>query len=97
MRKLSGLNTYTNLTLKKGMTDSKELYDWRRQVEQFGATGQRRNISLVLVDDAGADKLRWDIVEAWPMKYESGGFNATGNDVMIETLEIAHEGITRLS
>ena len=97
VRKLSALTTYASLTLKKGMTDSTDLYAWRRQVEQTGASGSRRNISLVLVDDEGNDKLRWDIIEAWPQKYETTGFNATGSEVMVETLEIVHEGITRLA
>jgi phage tail-like protein len=97
VRKLSALNTYPNLTLKKGLTDSTELYAWRRQVEQFGAEGARRNISLVLLDGQGSEKIRWDITDAWPVKYESTGFNATGGDVMVETLDIAHEGITRVT
>jgi phage tail-like protein len=97
MRKLSALTTFAGLTLKKGMTDSKELYDWRRQVEQSGATGARRNISLILIDDEGNDKLRWDIIEAWPTKYETTGFNAQNGETMVETLEIIHEGITRVA
>ena len=97
VRKLSTMNTYGNLTLKRGMSDSKELYDWNKQVQTTGAQGARKSISLILIDDEGKDKIRWDIIEAWPTKYESAGFNSTGKDVVIETLEIVHEGITRVA
>jgi phage tail-like protein len=94
-RKLSGLTKYGNVTLKKGLTDSMELYEWRKQVEDTGAIKARKNISLVLVDEEGNDKSRWDIVEAWPVKYTPTGFDAKGSAVMIESLELVHEGITR--
>lgn len=96
-RKLSGLTKYGNVTLKKGITDSLELYDWRKRIEASGAVQNRMNISLILVDEEGNDKSRWDIVEAWPTKYDPSDFSAKGNEVLIETLEIVHEGISRVS
>ena len=96
-RKLSGLTKYGNITLKKGLTDSMELYEWRKKVEQTGAAGARKNIYLILIDEAGDDKARWDIVEAWPTKYDPSDFSAKGNEVVIETIEIVHEGVTRVS
>lgn len=96
-RKLSGLTKFGNITLKRGLTDSTELYKWRQQVEQTGASKARKNISLILIDEEGSDKARWDIVEAWPTKYDPSDFSAKANEVVIETLEIIHEGITRVS
>lgn len=96
-RKLSGLTKYGGITLKKGLTDSLELYEWKKQIEQTGAAKARKNISLILIDEEGNDKARWDIVEAWPTKYDSSDFSAKGNEVVIETLELVHEGITRVS
>ena len=96
-RKLSGLTKYGNVTLKKGITDNLELYDWRKRIEASGALQNRMNISLILVDEEGNDKSRWDIVEAWPTKYDPSDFSAKGNEVLIETLEIVHEGISRVS
>lgn len=95
-RKLSGLVKYGNITLKKGLTDAMELYNWRKQVEQKGAKGARKNLSLILVDEEGKDKAQWDVIEAWPSKYDPSDFSAKGNEVMIETLELAHEGVTRV-
>ncbi len=94
-KKLSGLTKYGNITLKKGLTDSVEIYQWRKSVEDTGAIKARKNISLVLIDEEGNDKARWDIIEAWPTKYSPSGFSAKANEVVIETLELVHEGIKR--
>jgi len=94
-RKLSGLTKYGTLSLKKGLTDSMELYEWRKLVEDSGAINARKSISLVLMDEEGNDKCRWDVIEAWPTKYSSSGFEAKGSAVMIETFELALEKITR--
>jgi phage tail-like protein len=95
-RKLSGLTKYGNITLKKGITDSMALYEWRKKVEDTGAAAARRPISLILVDEEGNDKVRWEVVEAWPTKYDPSDFSAKGNEVVVEVLEIVHEGITRV-
>lgn len=90
-RKLPGLNKYSNITLKWGMTDDTELWAWRKKA----MTGkvERKNGSIVLLDESGEEKLRWNFREAWPTKWTGPSFNATGNEVAIETLEIAHEGL----
>jgi len=90
-RKLPGLVKYSNITLKWGMTDDAELWDWRKRA----MTGkvERKNGSIVLLDDTGAERMRWNFREAWPTKWTGPSFNATGNEVAIETLEIAHEGL----
>ena len=95
-RKLSGLTKYGNITLKWGITDSMDLYNWRQQIIDTGAQGARKNMSIILIDEAGADKARWDIVQAWPSKYDPPDFSGKGNEVAIETLEIVHEGFKRV-
>lgn len=95
-RKLSGLTKYGTITLKKGLTDSMDLYDWKKQVEDTGALGARQDISLILIDEAGDDKAQWDIQAAWPTKYDSSDFSAKGNDVVIESLDLVHEGVKRV-
>lgn len=67
-RKLSGLTKYGNITLKWGITDSMKLYEWRQRVIDLGAEGERKDVSIVLIDEAGNDKARWEIEEAWPSK-----------------------------
>ncbi|MCE8425232.1 MAG: phage tail protein [Candidatus Methanoperedens sp.] len=95
-RKLSGLTKFGNITLKWGITDDMKLYEWRRRVIEHGAEGERKSVSIVLIDEAGNDKSRWEIVQAWPSKYDPTDFSGKGNEVAIETLEIVHEGFTRV-
>ena len=95
VRKLPGLTKYGNVTLKWGITDSTELYDWHQRIVDGDI--QRKTIAIVLIDESGKDKARWEIVEAWPCKYAITDLNADGNDVAFETLEICHEGLRRVS
>lgn len=96
VRHLSGLTSSGNISLKRGITDSMDLYKWKQTVEKTGAGSARKNISIILIDEKGEDKSRWDIVYAWPSKYEPGSLDGKGSDVLIETMEIVHEGITRV-
>lgn len=96
-RKLSGQTKYGDVTLKWGLTDNTELYDWYIEVVEKGALGNRQNISLILVDEAGDDKARWDLMECWPKNYDSTDFSAKGNDVAIETMEICTESYRRVA
>lgn len=93
VRKLPGVTKYPNVTLKWGLTDSRELYDWFRDVSRGDV--QRRNGSIVVLGLDGQERLRWNFFNAWPAKWDGPDFSAKGNDVAIETLELAHEGIER--
>ena len=93
VRKLTGLNTFSAISLKRGITDSDELWKWRQTVVD-GKT-ERRNGSIVLLDEKGAEKLRWNFSNAWPSKWTGPSFNSTGNTIAVESLEIMHEEITR--
>ncbi|MGE0825104.1 MAG: phage tail protein [Candidatus Binatia bacterium] len=95
VRKLTGLTKFGNITLKWGVTDSMDLHNWHRQI--VNGDIQRKNIAIVVVDEAGNDKARWEISEAWPSKYDPTDLNAKGNDVSIETLEICNEGVIRVA
>ncbi len=92
-RKLPGLNTYTNITLRWGITDDAELWEWRKKAAEGRV--ERRNGSIVLLDSAGEEKVRWNFRNAWPNRWTGPSFNATGNEVAIEAIEIAHEGLER--
>ncbi len=95
VRKLPGLTKYGNITLKWGITDSMELFNWRKQVIQGKMGDARRNIAIILHDEEGNPAARWEFREAWPSKYDAPDLNAKGNDVAIETLDIVHEGMER--
>jgi phage tail-like protein len=93
VRKLPGLTKYTNITLKWGLTDSRELYNWYKDV--VNGKIERKSGSIILLDLEGNEATRWNFFEAWPTKWDGPDFTAKGNDVAIETLELAHERVER--
>jgi phage tail-like protein len=92
-RKLPGMTKHSNIVLKWGMTDDAQLYQWHR--DAINGDIERRNGSIVLLDRRGQEVLRWNFFAAWPSKWDGPDLNAEGNDVSIETLELAHEGVQR--
>jgi phage tail-like protein len=95
VRKLPGKNSYTDITLKWGLTDSTELWDWRQQIVDGNVV--RKNGSIVVFDLANsAEVARWNFVRAWPTKWEGPSLSAKGNDIAVDTLVLAHEGLTRV-
>lgn len=91
VRKLPGLRKYTNITLKRGFTNDTSLYDWRKTVMD-GKT-ERKSGSIVLLNEAREEALRWNFREGWPCKLQGPPLNAKTNEVAIEALEICHEGL----
>ena len=94
VRKLPGLTKYGNVTLKWGATDSLELFAWRQQIVDGEIV--RKSVAVVVVDEAGQDKARFEIADAWPSKYDPVKLNAKSNEVAIETLELVNEGVKRV-
>jgi phage tail-like protein len=90
-RKLPGMQKYTNITLKRGITGDRQLWDWHKTA--LDGSVQRKNGSIVLLDESGQEVVRWNFRQGWPSKYEGPTLNASANEVAIETLEIAHEGL----
>jgi len=90
-RKLPGLIKFTNVTLKRGMTDSRDLYNWHRALLQ--GTLDRRTVVIVLLDDERKDVARWRLSDAFPQKYQGPRLNAKTSEVAIETLELCCEYI----
>lgn len=91
--KLVGQTKYSNIVLKWGVTDSSELHDWHEEIIQ--GVIKRKNVAITVLGEDGKDSIRWEVQEAWPSKYHGADLNAKGNDVGIETLELANEGIVR--
>jgi phage tail-like protein len=97
VRKLSGLTKFGNVTLKRGVTDSLELFQWHQQIVQGQSNTNRRNVVIVVLGEGGDDRARFVVTNAWPTKYDPSDLNAKGNEVFIECLELANEGIERVS
>ncbi len=100
VRKLTGLTKYGNITLKWGMTvggAALDLFKWHADVSAGQVKERRKKVVIVVQDEAGADAARFVVTEAWPVKYDPSDLNAKGNEVLIELLELANEGIERVA
>lgn len=98
VRKLSGLTKYGNITLKRGVTvgnNALELYKWHADVSAGKVKERRKRVVIVVKDEAGEDKARFVITDAWPVKYDPSDLNAKGNEVYIEQFDLCHEGLER--
>ncbi|MGB3367335.1 MAG: phage tail protein [Acidaminobacteraceae bacterium] len=91
--KLPGLTKYSNITLKHGITDSMELYNWIKDCVEGKI--ERKVVTVIALGEDGSALATWEIVEAWPVKYTGPDLSASGSEVAIETMELAHEGLKR--
>jgi phage tail-like protein len=91
MRKIPGKRKYTNLTFKRGYTNSKDLWLWRKKVME-GKT-ERMSGTITLLDEARKPALVWKFFEAWPSKWAGPAFNAKNNEIAIEEMDLAVEGL----
>jgi phage tail-like protein len=94
-RKLPGQTKHSTLTLKRGYTADAQLWSWYEDVMTGRTENIRKNVSVVQLDMAGQESYRWNLFQAFPAKYTAPSFNAKGNDLSIETLELAYERIER--
>ena len=92
MAKLVGLRKYTNITLKRGYTQDKSLWAWYANIHN--GLADRRNVTIVLMNEEHRPVLRWHAENAWINKIEGPSFKASGNEVAIESVELVHEGLT---
>ncbi len=93
VHKQPGLKKFSNITLKRGFTDNTELWEWRLKV--MDGDVERKNVSIVLLDEAKTEKLRWNLKDAWPSKWTGPDLKASSSDIAIETLEFCHEGAAK--
>jgi phage tail-like protein len=91
--KLATVTKYQNLSLKRGLADATDLWQWHQDV--VNGKIERRQVTIVLLDIAGRDTWRWVIEQAYPVKWSGAAFNATTNAVLVESVELAHNGIRR--
>ncbi len=91
--KMPGMQKSSNITLKRGtFKDDNEFYEWFNTV-QLGKI-ERRNLTISLLNEEHQPVVSWMVKNAWPTKLTSTDLKADGNETAIETMELAHEGIT---
>jgi len=92
--KFVGRATWTNVTLKRGLTDRTDLWDWHFSFIE--GRGKRRDGVIVLLNAARTPLQAWFFRRGLPVKYSGPTLNATQSSVAIEAIEIAHEGIHQI-
>ncbi|MDP5143942.1 phage tail protein [Rheinheimera baltica] len=90
---MPGLKKYSNVIMKKGLFKSDSTFwDWFSQIKMN--TTKRLPITISLLDEAGGITMVWTLTYAWPTKITATNLGPDGNEVAIESIEIAHEGIS---
>ena len=96
--KQPGLTKFSNLTLKRGtLANDSEFFKWIKALDPYTHTSQRREITISLLNESHTPIMTWSAKNAFPVKYQASDLKADGNEVAIETLELAHEGLTIVS
>ncbi len=93
VHKLPGRLKVSNVTLKRGLVKSNEFLTWCMKAA-LEKPMDRRNVSIVLFDQAANTVMRWNFLNAFPVKWVGPQFTADSTTLAIESVELAHEGLT---
>jgi phage tail-like protein len=97
VKKVPGRLKWNNITLKRGITDSMDMWKWRQLVEDGKMEEARKNGTITMFNQKGEPMAKWDLTNAWPSKLTGPSANATNNEPAIEELEITNEGSKRVT
>ena len=90
--KMPGIKKFSNVTMKKGIfKGDKDFWDWLGKIKM--KTIERITVTISLLDEGGEAAMTWSLANAWPTKITGTDFKSDGNEVAIESIEIAHEGL----
>ncbi len=91
--KQPGMHKFSNITLKRGtFKGDNQYFEWLNTVQLNKI--ERRDVTITLLNENHEPVVTWQVKKAWPVKVQSTDLKADGNEVAIETLELAHEGLT---
>lgn len=91
--KMPGIVKSGNVTLKKGIfAKDNKFFDWQKNIKMN--TIKRSTVTIKLLDESGSPTMTWTLANAWPTKITGTDLKAEGNEVAVESIEIAHEGLT---
>lgn len=91
VHKLPGQTRVGNLTLKRGLVATNELFDWYMKVAS--GTIERRNLSVIIYTYDGSELRRWNFFDAYPVRWVGPSLSADTTSPAVETMEIAHAGM----
>ena len=90
--KMPGLRKFSNVTLKRGIVKAdNDFFKWLSTVKLNQV--ERRDVVISLLNENHEPVMTWKVQNAFPVKVEGPGLKASGNEVAIESIEIAHEGL----
>jgi phage tail-like protein len=91
--KMPGIKKFGNITLKKGVfKDDTAL--WKLYEDVKMNTFERKTVSISLLDESNKVAMSWTLTNAFPSKITATGLKADGNEAAVESLELAHEGLS---
>jgi phage tail-like protein len=91
--KMPGIVKYGNITMKRGLfVNDYTFWEWHAEITMNKI--KRRDVLIKLLDEAGEVTMQWTLSNAWPTKITSTDLKSDGNEVAVDTLEIAHEKLT---
>ena len=94
VRRIPGQIAYGPVTLRYGLTNSRELWDWLLTAVQGRV--ERKNPSILMLDSEGVTEImRWDLINAWPAEWHGAPLDALNNEIAIESLTLVYESIER--
>ena len=94
--KMPGMVKNGNVTMKKGVfANDHALWDWYNDIRMNVI--KRREVTIALLDESGAPVMVWRLRNAFPVKISGTDLKAEGNEVAVESLELAHEGFSIVS
>jgi phage tail-like protein len=96
IKKIPGALKWSNITLRRGVIETMDLYEWRQKVEEGNIKEARKNGSIVVLDTTLNEVARWNFENGWPCRYKGPDIIAGENKVALEEIEIVHEGLKRV-
>lgn len=96
IQKIPGRLKWNDVTLKRGITDNLQMYEWRQLVIDGKMQDSRKNCSVIMFDRNYTPAARWDFVNAWPSKVTGPSVKSDSNDFGVEEMVLVHEGLTRV-
>ena len=97
IQKLPGRLTWTEVTLKRGVTSNIDIWNWRKLVVDGKVADARTNCSIIAYDQTQKEIARWNFENAWPSKVVGPELDSSSTNYMIEDVTIVHEGMVRVS
>jgi phage tail-like protein len=94
--KIPGILKWPNIVMKRGITDDRRLHDWRSKIEDGQVETNRKNGTITLYAPDGTAVAKYSFKRAWPCKFKGPALDSSKNELAIESLELAHEGMERI-